>query len=112
MTPRALPVAASVAYAANCALGLAVAARLIDTHEIRWVHHALFTVTTALTGASAAAAIGAGRPKPALAFAAALGVLGTIPFVGTRTWRHSATAVAAAPFFAAALITSRTTSRG
>ena len=68
MTPRALPVAASVAYAANCALGLAVAARLIDTHEIRGVHHALFTVTTALTGASAAAPCRIMRGKDGLMF--------------------------------------------
>jgi hypothetical protein len=96
----------------NCALGISVATRIVDTHSFRWVHHALFATTAALTAASAVAAVVDRRAGHALSVVGALGVLAVIPYVGTRSWRHSATATAAAPFFAAALITSRRTTQG
>lgn len=99
--------AASIGYLANCALGASVATRLIDTHEIRWVHHALFTTTAALTSVTAVAAGVARRPRLVAPLAAALAVLALIPFVGTRTWRHTATALAAAPLFVGAIMESR-----
>jgi len=107
MDRRVLPIAASASYAANCALGVAVATRVISTRKVRWVHHALFVTTATLTAAAAVAAIVDRRATPAVALVGALVILGTAPFVDTHTWRHGATAGAAAPFFLATLIHTR-----
>src|SRR3954452_10675290 len=107
MNQRALPAAATASYLANCALGASVATGAVSTKKIRWVHHALFVVTAMLTAASAAAAIADHNGKRAALLGGALGILGAAPFVGTRTWRHGATAAAAAPLFVAALLTTR-----
>ena len=106
-------VAAAVAYTANCALGLAVAARIIDTSGFRWLHHALYIATCA-TSAAAFSAIVWGRPKrasrrAALALAPAVAPLAAIPYLGTHTRRHPLVALAAAPFIVAGLICSRLT---
>ena len=106
-------VAAAVAYTANCALGLAVAARIIDTSGFRWLHHALYIATCA-TSAAAFSAIVWGRPKrasrrAALALAPAAAPLAAIPYLGTHTRRHPLVALAAAPFIVAGLICSRLT---
>ena len=45
MNQRVLPIAASVSYLANVALGVSVATRVISTKKVRWVHHALFVTT-------------------------------------------------------------------
>jgi hypothetical protein len=50
---RVLVTAAATSYAANCALGASVAAGLLDTRGHRWLHHALYVVTSTLTGAAA-----------------------------------------------------------
>lgn len=104
-------IAAAVAYAANCALGLAVAARVIDTSGFRWLHHALY-IATCVTSAAAFSALLWGRPRPAsrraaLALAPAAVPLAAIPYLGTRTRRHPLVALAAAPFIVAGLICSR-----
>ena len=107
MSYHALPVAASASYLANCALGASVATGVVSTRKVRWVHHALFVVTASLTAASAVAAIRDREPKSAALLLGALGILATVPFVDTHTWRHGVTAATAAPFFAGALITTR-----
>lgn len=107
MNREILPIAASASYAVNCALGVAVATRVISTKEVRWVHHALFVTTATLTAAAAVAAIADRRSTPAAALIGALGILGAAPYVNTRSWRHGATAAAAAPFFLATLIHAR-----
>ena len=64
-TVRSAPMftAATVSYAANCALGASVALRLIDTRNVRWVHHALYIATFALAaGAMSSASVG--EPAP------------------------------------------------
>jgi hypothetical protein len=99
-------VAAAVAYTANCALGGAVALRLLDTRRFRWVHHVLYTTTAALTVAAVAAGALARRPAAAL-LAPALMPLAGIPYAGTRTIRHPLVAVVAAPWYAAALVAGR-----
>lgn len=104
-------VAAAVAYAANAALGTAVASKTIDTSGYRWLHHALYIATFATTGAAVSAAFWA-RPRMASRRAAASLVpavvpLAAIPYLGTHTRRHPLVALAAAPFLVAGLVCSR-----
>jgi len=100
--------AAAAAYAANVALGSAVAARIIDTSGFRWLHHAMY-IATCVTSAAAFSAMLWGRPKDtsrraALALAPAAVPLAAIPYLGSRSRRHPLTALAAAPFIAAGLV--------
>lgn len=102
--------AAAACYTANVALGTAVATRLIDTSNFRWVHHALYIATCATT-AVAASSLWWGRPRPQSLRAArtllpAAVPLAVIPYAGTRGRRHPLTALAAAPFLFAGLIRS------
>ncbi|MDH2443275.1 hypothetical protein QDR37_04875 [Amnibacterium sp. CER49] len=97
-----LVVAAALAYTANCALGTAVALRALDTSRYRWVHHALYITTSALTVGAVTAGAVSRRPAAAL-LAPALVPLAGIPYAGTRTLRHPLVAVTAAPWYAAAL---------
>ncbi|HCS60442.1 MAG TPA: hypothetical protein DIW46_03450 [Microbacterium sp.] len=98
----------ALTYAANCALGAAVAARLVDTSGFKWLHHALYIATC--TGAVVAvSARWWGRPqdrRAALALIPALAPLAAIPWAGTRGARHPLVALAAAPFITASLIRS------
>ncbi|WEK61908.1 MAG: hypothetical protein P0Y60_03895 [Candidatus Microbacterium colombiense] len=103
--------AAAIAYAANVALGSAVAARLIDTSGFRWLHHAIYIATCA-TSAAAFSAIFWGTPREAsrraaLALAPAALPLAAIPYLGTHGRRHPLVALAAAPFIVAGLICAR-----
>lgn len=91
-----MPVSVAAAcYAINCALGLAVARRWVDTSDVRWVHHALFVATATSTALAVATGRGGRWLTPALV------PLAIIPFAGRR--RHVATALSAAPLFALAL---------
>ncbi|WP_101847591.1 hypothetical protein [Zhihengliuella sp. ISTPL4] len=102
--------AAATAYAANCALGAAVAARLIDTRRFRWVHHALYILTCATTGLAVVAGLAAGAPRGRRAARALLPAaipLAAIPYAGTHTRRHPLVALTAAPFVLAGLVVSR-----
>jgi hypothetical protein len=109
MTPRPLFVAATASYLANCALGAAVATRLIDTRRIRWVHHAVYISTSVLAGAAASSLLWhRGDNRAALALLPAAAPLAAIPSVSARTRGHMAIALAAAPFFVTSLILSRT----
>ncbi|GGI43777.1 hypothetical protein BCL57_000131 [Agromyces flavus] len=99
---------AATSYAANCALGASVALRLVDTRDVRWVHHAIYIATCVLAGAAVSSALW-GRPRrtarsAALALAPAAVPLAMIPYAGTHTPRHPLIALTAAPFFAAAAI--------
>lgn len=101
---------AATAYAANCALGAAVAARLIDTRRFRWVHHALYILTCATAGLAVVAGLATRTPRTrraALAFLPAAVPLAAIPYAGTHTRRHPLVALTAAPFVLAGLVVSR-----
>jgi hypothetical protein len=107
--------AAAVAYAANCALGASVALRLVDTRDVRWVHHALYIATSALTGVAVSSGLW-GRPRrasrrAALALAPAAVPLAVIPYAGTRTRRHPLVALTAAPFVIAGLTVAATSNQ-
>ena len=93
---RALAVAAATAYAANCTLGAAVQAGIVDTSRDRRVHHLLYIVTTTLTAATVFAGL-ARRSAPGIVLAPALLPLGVLPFVGHSG--HVGAAGAAAPWF-------------
>ena len=103
----ALSAAAAASYAANCALGVAVATRAIDTSNARWVHHALYTGTVVLTASAVVLGLATGNGRRAAALAPALVPLALIPFAGTHSRRHPLVSLAAAPFYVAALITNR-----
>ncbi len=98
--------ASALCYGANCALGTAVATRLIDTRRFCWVHHALYIATVSTT--LLALVVGVFRDRrAAIALAPALAPLAVIPYAGTHTRRHPAIALTAAPFIAAGILTSR-----
>lgn len=89
-------------YAANVALGTAVAARVIDTRRIRWVHHAVFTVTISLTAASVALHI-AGKDRRALPLLVAMVALGSVTRSSGRRPSHPVVALTAVPALVTAL---------
>lgn len=108
-------VAATAAYAANCALGASVALSVVDTRHFRWLHHALY-IATCTTAALAVSAGIWGQPRrptrrAALALLPAAAPLAAIPYVGTHTRRHPLVALAAAPFVLAGLLLSRSADR-
>ncbi|MDQ0726979.1 hypothetical protein [Microbacterium sp. W4I20] len=103
-------VAASVAYGANVALGTAVATKVIDTSNFRWLHHALY-IATCTTVVAAVSALFWGAPRrasrrAALALAPAAIPLAAIPYLGSHGRRHPLVALAAAPFVIAGLVCS------
>ena len=104
--PAALFTAAAVGYAANCLLGAAVAARLIDTSRMRWVHHGIYVATSTLTAAATSSLVWSRSTAGWLLLPAAV-PLAVIPYAGTRGRRHPAVALSAAPFFVASLIRAR-----
>jgi hypothetical protein len=95
--------AAAACYAANCALGGAVALRLVDTTSVHWVHHALYIGTATLTAAGISASVWS-RSSAGWTLLPAAVPLAMIPYVSTTTGRHTAVALSAAPFFVASLI--------
>ncbi|MFP7761446.1 hypothetical protein [Marisediminicola sp. LYQ85] len=115
MSSAPLFVAALTSYAANCALGSSVALKLVDSSGFRWVHHALYVSTFALAGAAiVSGAVRGGRarggargPAAAVALAPAVVPLALIPFLGSRSRKHVAVSLSAAPFFVAGVVRSR-----
>ncbi|MGW9627448.1 hypothetical protein [Microbacterium sp. NPDC055521] len=98
--------ASGICYVANCALGTAVATRIVDTRRFRWVHHALYIATVSTTILALVVGIRHDR-RAALALAPALAPLAVIPYAGTHTRRHPAIALTAAPFIAAGVVLTR-----
>lgn len=98
---RALGLAATAAYAANCALGTAVQKGVVDTSRDRRPHHALYTVTVTLTMAAVFAGL-ARRSPLGLVLAPALLPLAVLPFIGHEG--HIGAALGAAPMYVGALL--------
>ena len=103
MNPAILFSAATASYAANCAFGVGVATRRIDTGNARWVHHALYVCTLALAGA-AATSLAWSSSRAGWSLLPAAVPLALIPFAGSRSRRHIVVALTAAPFFVASLV--------
>ncbi|NYD20608.1 hypothetical protein [Kineococcus aurantiacus] len=101
-SPSPLLVAATVSYAANCALGAAVAAGVLDTSGARWVHHGVYVTTAALTAAAGADLLRRRSAAlwPLLPVAAPLLA---IPAVPARSRWHPVLAATAAPAYVLAL---------
>ncbi|MEZ0493165.1 hypothetical protein AB2L28_13060 [Kineococcus sp. TBRC 1896] len=97
-----LLVAAATSYAANCALGAAVAARVVDTSGARWVHHAVFVATATLT-AAAGADLARRRSGAFWRLLPVAAPLLAIPSVPARSRWHPAIALTAGPAYVAAL---------
>ena len=98
---RALVLAAAGAYLANVALGTAVQTRLVDTSRHRWTHHALYIVTSTLTGAAILGSFARRSPRGWVLVPTLL-PLALLPRVGHAA--HAATGIAAAPWYAGALL--------
>ncbi|PYY39666.1 MULTISPECIES: hypothetical protein [unclassified Curtobacterium] len=98
--------AAAVAYVVNCLWGTAVAVRLIRTRKLRVVHHGLFVVTAALTGAAATTPVWT-RSRAGLFLLPALVPLALAPRTDPRSGAHWKTAVAAAPSYLGAVLLRR-----
>jgi hypothetical protein len=95
--------AAATAYLANVALGTAVQTRLIDTRRYRWTHHALYILTSTLTVTAVVGAFAQRSPRGWL-LAPALLPLALLPRTGHDA--HAVTGLAAAPWYAGALLAS------
>lgn len=101
---RTLVTTAAGAYAANCALGASVAARWVDTSNVRWVHHGMYIVTVTTT-AVAALACAARQSPAAVALAPAAVPLILLQRHGAHpVRRHTRDALTAAPCYAAGLV--------
>lgn len=103
-TPRALVAAATTAYLANVALGTAVQTRLVDTSRHRWLHHLLYIVTSTLTVTAITGSFAQRSPRGWL-LAPTLLPLALLPRVGHDA--HAITGLAAAPWYAGALLAAR-----
>ena len=90
----------------NCAIGTAAATRILPPRPELRLHHRAYVLTGALTAVALASPLWAGsaaRPaalRAALRLAPALIPLAALPVVGTRTRRHPAVALTAAPWYA------------
>ena len=83
------------------ALGTAVQTRLVDTRRNRWVHHVLYIVTSTLTVTAIVGAFARSSPRGWL-LAPSLLPLALLPRVGHEA--HALTGLAAAPWYAGALL--------
>lgn len=101
--PVVLFTAATTAYALNVGLGTAVATRLVDTEEFRWVHHALYVSTCVLAGTAASTLLWSPGRAGRRLLPAAL-PLTVVAFVSARSRRHPLVALSAAPFFVTSLV--------
>lgn len=95
--------AAATSYVANCALGAAVAARVLDTSGFRWVHHAVYVATAVLT-AAAGAELALRGDRAFFRLLPVAAPLVAIPAVSARSRWHPVIAGTAAPAYLAALV--------
>ena len=94
--------AAATSYLANCALGTAVATRVLDTSRFRWVHHAVYVATAVLT-AAAGVDLARRRDRAFWRLLPVAAPLVAIPAVPARTRWHPVIAAGAAPAYLAAM---------
>jgi hypothetical protein len=91
----------------NCAIGIGAAARILPPRPELRLHHRAYLLTSTLTAVALSTPLGARTPRArraalraALRLAPALIPLAALPAAGTRTRRHPAVALTAAPWFA------------
>lgn len=107
MRPRDLFTAATVSYLANCALGAGVATRILRTDEVRWVHHGLYSLTSALGVGAVSSLVWSGSRAGWFLLPAAVPFF-FIPRRSARSSGHIVLALSAAPFFAVSLLAAHT----
>ena len=98
-----LVTAATVSYLSNGAFGAAVAVGAINNRRIRWVHHALYVMTSSLTTVAIAAGAIERRAAGFALLPAAVPLI-ALPRAGGELRRHAAVAGSAAPAYAIALV--------
>ncbi|MCW4386203.1 hypothetical protein OH146_10515 [Salinibacterium sp. SYSU T00001] len=98
-----LTTAACLSYTANAALGAGVAGGVIDTGHARWVHHALYISTLALTSLAVVSGIRHRRIAAWLLMPALL-PLAALPRTRGRGREHPLIALTAAPAYVSAVI--------
>lgn len=101
--PVVLFAAATASYAANVALGSAVAVRLVDTRRFRFVHHVLYVSTSVLAGAAASTLLWS-NSRAGCRLLPAVVPLVVVGFVSARSRLHPLVALSAAPFFVGSLV--------
>ena len=101
--PVVLFAAATAGYAANVGLGSAVAARLVDTRRVRWVHHGLYVATSVLAGAAVSTLLWSDSRAGWRLLPAAVPLV-VVARVSARSRRHPLVALSAAPFFVTSLV--------
>jgi hypothetical protein len=97
----------------NCAIGIGAATRILPPRPELRLHHRAYVLTSALTAVALSTPLWAGRRtasrgpavRAALELLPALIPLAALPLVGTRTRRHPAVALTAAPWFAWSTLT-------
>ncbi|MFI5086352.1 MAG: hypothetical protein ACHP7K_10535 [Actinomycetales bacterium] len=96
--------AAAGAYGANAVLGLAVATDVVSTSGCRWIHHALFTLTSVLAAGAVSSLLWSDSPAGWLLLPAAVPLVWLARQGSRPVGRHAAIALAAAPVFVLSLI--------
>lgn len=90
--------AALASFVVNAGYGTAVAAGVFGTTRMRWVHHALFILTSTLTGLTLLTSV-IERRSAGLALAPAAVALVAMPSTRGGSARHIAVAASALPSF-------------
>ncbi|WP_413320189.1 hypothetical protein AA0Z99_05415 [Agrococcus sp. 1P02AA] len=100
---RGLATGAVAVYGTTALLGVGLATGLWRNRRNRWIHHVGYIAAVSLTVGTVVTSARTDRVRAACA-AAALVPLALLPRVSTRSRRHPAIALAAAPWLAAAVI--------
>jgi hypothetical protein len=87
-------------------LGVGVASGVLDLRGARWLHHAFYVGTVALSGLAVSSLVWSPSRSGWILLPAAV-PLAALARLGPRAPRHPLIALAAAPFFAAAFVHSR-----
>lgn len=98
--------AALASFIVNTGYGTAVAAGVFGTARMRWLHHALFILTSTLTGLTLLTCV-LGRRRAVLALAPAAAALVAMPSTRGGSARHIALAASALPSFAITALLAR-----
>lgn len=103
MTSTILFLLATGSYLLSCTLGLIARLGLTSSGTVRWMHHAAFISTFALT-ALACSTIWWLTENAGWFLLPALIPLSAVPYVRARSVRHIYLALSAAPFYALSLV--------
>lgn len=106
MNPATLFTAATGSYLLNCALGLGVATRVLDTRRVHGIHHGVYIATATLAAAAVSSLVWS-RNRAGWWLLPAAVPLALIPRISSHSRAHVVVALSAAPFFVASLAQAR-----